>query len=106
MDESRKQMRRMMENMGPPISTTISMTGVPEITFRAFDEAGDVAGEVELYLAEASDGWYLAVLLIIEGEPRLVVRDEHIGDTHDEALEAAVLRANDAVNELGYTADL
>lgn len=106
MDSPRHQIRRILGEARSPISAVVSSAGSPEITFNAYDESGDAVGDVEIYLAEAPDGWYIAVLLVLDGEPRLVVRDERIGDTRDDAIEAAVLRANDAVNELGYTADL
>ena len=89
-----------------PVSTVIDATSEPEVVFTAYAEDGERAGTVEVYLAEAPDGWYTSIILAVGEGTSLIVRDEFLAVDRDEALDAAVLRANDAANEHGYTAEV
>jgi hypothetical protein len=106
MDKIRRQIRQILES-SQAFSSVAAMARDPEISLSAYQiDSGDPVGEVEIYLAESGTGWYIAVFLVQDGEAQLVVPDEYIEADYDSAVEAAVLRANDALGELGLAADL
>lgn len=79
----------------------------PEITLSAYKDQGGRVGTIDIFIEQREGQWIGTFCLKQEGQKDAVLAEgEYLADSHEESLDAAVLLANDLLNQRGLFAEL